>query len=61
MNPSECISVYEAYMSKGPRCYSCGGPGCPAAGKDYVDDCPSWQEAMARNARGEYLQIGVAQ
>ena len=37
------------------RCHSCGGLDCPAAGKDYVDDCPLWQEAEARAARGEYL------
>jgi hypothetical protein len=45
------------YLSAGPRCHSCGGLDCPAAGKDYVDDCPGWQEAEARNVRGEYLQI----
>jgi hypothetical protein len=36
-------------------CHSCGRADCPAAGKPYVDDCPLWQEAEARAARGEYL------
>jgi hypothetical protein len=43
------------YLSKGPRCHSCGKLDCPASGKDYVDDCPLWQECEARAARGEYL------
>jgi len=38
-----------------PRCHSCGKTDCPATGKPYVDDCPLWQEAEARAARGEYL------
>ena len=37
------------------RCHACGSTDCPAAGKPYVDDCPGWQEAEARLARGGYL------
>jgi hypothetical protein len=42
-----------------PLCAACGGADCPAAGAEYVDDCPHWQEAEARRARGEYLTVNA--
>lgn len=38
-----------------PLCAACGSLDCP--GLAGVDFCPYWQEAEARNARGEYLTI----
>lgn len=37
-----------------PRCRACASTTCPGI-KGGVDACPLWQEAEARNARGEYL------
>jgi hypothetical protein len=38
-----------------PRCKACAGTDCPGI-TGGIDVCPAWQEAEARNARGEYLQ-----
>jgi len=43
-----------AEEAEAPRCHACGSTSCPAAGKDYVDDCPKWQEAERRE---EFLPI----
>ena len=43
-----------------PRCRACGSAGCPAAGAAGVDNCPRWQEAEGRAARGEYLPTVAA-
>jgi len=45
----------EDHGPQAERCHACGRTDCPAAGKPYVDDCPGWQDAEARLARGGYL------
>lgn len=49
------VSVLPRLDFSRPRCHACGAMDCPAAGAAGVDACPAWQEAEARNARGEYL------
>jgi hypothetical protein len=37
-----------------PRCQACAATDCPGI-TGGIEACPGWQEAEARNARGEYL------